>query len=299
MEFQSVYLAPFKLEDVLLAELGPRVFERRDRLFLVRGKDPAYFVQNVWQNPQFHEFNSISQAAKFLKAIQRNWALYSTGHHRRAQLIADQLPPVKAKKLEAYAPLPKAPLGSWTLWDERTLLYSADCSSPFAHGEVEFQEDKIQPPSRAYLKLWEYFLLTQRWPQPGDHVLDLGSSPGGWTWALDQLGCQVTSVDKAPLAEGLRLSERVRFLGESAFALSPVPVDWLFSDVICYPSRLFELIQSWRGFARNIICTIKFQGETDFTALRRFGSLEGGSIRHLFHNKHELTFSLCQKPDHF
>ncbi len=61
-------------------------------------------------------------------------------------------------------------------------------------------EDHIGPPSRAYLKLWEALVRFGRWPAPGDRCLDLGASPGGWTWVLAKLGANVTAVDKAPLA---------------------------------------------------------------------------------------------------
>jgi integrase len=46
-------------------------------------------------------------------------------------------------------------------------------------------------PSRAYLKLWELFTLIGEHPRPGELCLDLGSSPGGWTWVLQRLGARV------------------------------------------------------------------------------------------------------------
>jgi 23S rRNA (cytidine2498-2'-O)-methyltransferase len=124
--------------------------------------------------------------------------------------------------------------------------------------------------------------------------LDLGSSPGGWTWVLDQLGCEVTSVDKAPLAQAMKRSKRVKYVEESAFALEPFAVDWLFSDIICYPERLLELVKRWQGFARNFVCTIKFQGPTNHDIVREFMAFPGARVEHLFHNKHELTWSKCE-----
>ena len=44
------------------------------------------------------------------------------------------------------------------------------------------------------------------------------------------------------------------------------------------------------GKARRFVCTVKFQGPTDTAAMRDFGSIEGGRLLHLFHNKHELTW---------
>jgi 23S rRNA (cytidine2498-2'-O)-methyltransferase len=183
-------------------------------------------------------------------------------------------------------------MGSWTLKDESTMLYSAKCSSLFPDGEVQFEENKTDPPSRAYLKLWETFTLEQKQPWPGEHCVDLGSSPGGWTWVLDQLGTTVTSVDKAPLS--VKTSERVQYFEESAFAMEPQKVDWLFSDIICYPERLLQLVNKWLPLAKNFVCTIKFQGPTDFEIVEQFLKTPGSKVRHLSHNKHELTWILLR-----
>jgi 23S rRNA (cytidine2498-2'-O)-methyltransferase len=69
-------------------------------------------------------------------------------------------------------------------------------------------------------------------------------------------------------------------------------VDWLFSDVICYPDRLFKLVEKWlaSGLAANFACTIKFQGATDHETARRFAAVPGSRLLHLSHNKHELTW---------
>ena len=82
---------------------------------------------------------------------------------------------------------------------------------------------------------------------------------------------------------------------ESAFGLDPSqmpPVDWLFSDVICYPARLLVLVRRWleAGRARNFCCTIKFQGETDHATAAEFAAIPGAMVFHGAHNKHELMF---------
>ena len=40
----------------------------------------------------------------------------------------------------------------------------------------------------------------------------------------------------------------------------------------------------------RIVCTLKFQGETDHATTRAFVAIPGARLLHLFHNKHELTF---------
>jgi NAD(P)-dependent dehydrogenase (short-subunit alcohol dehydrogenase family) len=45
------------------------------------------------------------------------------------------------------------------------------------------------------------------------------------------------------------------------------------------------------GTCRRFVCTVKFQGRTDHEAACRFAAIPGSQLRHLFHNKHELTWS--------
>ena len=207
-------------------------------------------------------------------------------------LIGDRLPPVKARPLHFPDPAPTSHLGAWTLLAPDRLLLTPTKSSPVVSGEWAFEEDRTGPPSRAYLKLWEALTRLGQHPQPGDTCLDLGASPGGWTWVLAQLGANVTAVDKAALDPAIAALPTVTTLRESAFALEPRPVDWLVCDVIAYPARLLTLITHWIDIAppRHIVCTIKFQGDTDFAAQDAFAAIPGGQLMHLHHNKHELTF---------
>jgi 23S rRNA (cytidine2498-2'-O)-methyltransferase len=290
------YLAPEGFVAELQAELAGVPFETHGRLLLAEGPQvPAAWAANVWRDPQRIGISSIGDAAKKLRAIQRNWALYSFDHHRRAALIAADLPKVSAKPLAFGTPAPKAPLGSWTLLQKDLLLAAPHCSGPFPNGEVAFIEDRKAPPSRAYLKLWELFTLIEQRPKPGELCLDLGASPGGWSWVLAGLGARVLSVDKAPLDPRIAAMSGIEYRKESAFALDPRAVgraDWLFSDVVCYPKRLYTLVQKWlaAGTVRRFVCTIKFQGETDFVTARQFAAIPGSRLLHLHHNKHELTW---------
>jgi 23S rRNA (cytidine2498-2'-O)-methyltransferase len=290
------YLAPEHFLAELREELGDAVGDIHGHLALASGPaKPVAWAANVWCDPIRIPIASIGDAAKKLRAIQRNWALYSFAFHRRAALIAQQLPKVSARPIVFGAPAPKAPLGSWTLIDANTIIASPHCSSPFANGEVQFVEDHAAPPSRAYLKLWELFTILDERPKPGELCVDLGASPGGWTWVLAQLGARVLSVDKAPLDERVAGLAGIEYRCGSAFALDPCTagsVDWLFCDVVCYPKRLLALVQKWlaAGSVRRFVCTIKFQGATDFETARRFAAIPGSRLLHLHHNKHELTW---------
>jgi len=290
------YLAAQGFTEELVAELD-NVTAVHGRLVFTEGPPrPAAWAANVWLEPICLSISSIADAARKLRAIQRDWALYSFHFHRRAQLIAAQLPSVAVKPSAFPALPPSRNIGSWTLLDEQTVLASARCSSPWPNGEIVFIEDRDGPPSRAYLKLWELFSRLQVWPKVGERCVDLGASPGGWTWALQKLGVSVLAVDKAPLASRVASLAGVEFRSESAFGLRPESVDWLFSDVICYPPRLLGLVQRWLPVAKNMVCTIKFQGKTDPAVLREFAAIPGSHLVHLHHNRHELTwYRLAQR----
>jgi 23S rRNA (cytidine2498-2'-O)-methyltransferase len=293
---RAAYLAAEGFEAPLAEELahhGVVVDDWHGRLAL--SPDPpvaAAWALDIWTDPREIEAPSVKSAADALRAIQRNWSAYGVGHHRRMALIAERLPPVKARPLVFPEPAPSSHLGAWTLLQADVLLASPAKASPFVNGECRFEEDHIGPPSRAYMKLWEALTRFGRWPAAGETCLDLGASPGGWTWVLAKLGASVIAVDKAPLAASVAAMPGVTERLDSAFGMAPEPVDWLCSDVIAYPDRLLALVRRWidAGAARHIVCTIKFQDPTDHEAAEAFAAIPGGRVVHLFHNKHELTF---------
>lgn len=302
--FRSAYLAAEGFETQLAEELARRgvsVACWHGRLALSEDAPVASaWALNVWRDPRPVPITSIADAATKLRAMQRNWWPYAPLFHRRAMLIAERLPHVSAKALVFPAAAPRPPLGSFTLLAPELMLAAPDCSSPFPNGEARFVEDREGPPSRAYLKLWEALALLRCWPQPGETCLDLGASPGGWSWTLASLGARVIAVDKAPLDPRVAALPNVTVRQESAFALEPArwretdgAVDWLCSDVIAYPRRLLGLVRAWIAVraARRIICTVKFQGATDHDAAEAFAAMPGAWLRHLSHNKHELTFA--------
>jgi 23S rRNA (cytidine2498-2'-O)-methyltransferase len=51
-------------------------------------------------------------------------------------------------------------------------------------------------------------------------------------------------------------------------------------------------VKKWleAGTVGRFACTIKFQGATDFEAMREFAAIPGSRLLHLHHNKHELTW---------
>jgi 23S rRNA (cytidine2498-2'-O)-methyltransferase len=267
---------------------------------------PVFWWRNLWKAPFVFSFSSIKKAAAVLRSIQRNWVCVPQGHGGRARLIQEALPYVTQKRRPLDYVLPDAPVGSWSLIGERTILASACCASPFPGGIIEFEEDKRGPPSRAYLKLAEAFIRLGVRPAAGEICLDAGASPGGWTWmatrgfhAGPSAGQPVSSprviaVDRSPLAPPVAAIPHVTFLRHDAFTLRPEDIgmiDWLFCDAACYPARLYAWVEKWlqSGLCKNYICSIKMQGSGDMETVRRFAALPGAVV-YLYHGKHELTW---------
>lgn len=294
----TVQLAPRGFLQPLLEELGDRVITVMGRLVLARGSEPAAWAQNVWTDPHWIPVDSISDAARKLKAIQRNWRAHVADNaqlHRRAALIEEGLPHVSCRPLTFGTPAPTAALGAFTLWTPNLLLASAATTSPFPDGEVSFVENHTEPPGRAYLKLWEAFTLLGKSPAPGELCLDLGAAPGSWSWVLAGLGARVFSLDRAELADNVAHLPNVNHCLGSGFGLDPLVaghVDWLFSDMICYPSRLLALVTRWieADAMSHALCTLKFQADTDHETARAFAAIPGSRLMHLSCNRHELTW---------
>lgn len=263
-----------------------------------------FFARTQMLEPFLLRFESIGEAAAALKGIQRNWASYQFHFFRRAELIQKKLPYINFSERDFPVKIPRSPIGLWTLLDEHTILASAKTSSFLPAGKIVFKENHVEPPSRAYLKLQEALTLANNFfgaefPGNGTRCFECGAAPGGWTWVLANLGASVLAVDRAELDARLMKNPCVEFLAHDAFTLPPEQIgkcDWVFSDVICYPERLFEWTQKWleSGLAKNMICTIKMQGGINWDAVEKFAAIENSRVVHLNYNKHELTWIHCR-----
>lgn len=263
-----------------------------------------YWAKTTMIEPFFFHFETIGEAANHLKKIQRNWAPYQFTCFRRAELIQQKLPYINLKDRKFPVEIPASPIGLYTLIDEHNLIASAKTTSFLPAGTLRFIEDHENPPSRAYLKIQESLTmahLLNGTPFPNENSLcfEVGACPGGWTWVLAGLGSKVFAVDRAELTPSLMQNPRIKFLAHDAFTLKPQEiaeqfgeVDWIFSDVICYPERLFEWILKWLDYNQklNMICTIKMQGEIDWNLIQKFSDIPDSIILHLNYNKHELTW---------
>ena len=283
----------------------------------------VFWSRLCMKEPFMAEFSSISEAADILRSIQRNWAFVPFNCFRRAELIEKKLPFISKKERDFPYDVPSAEIGIWTLLNENQILASAKTSSPFPRGEIFFKEDKINPPSRAYLKMWEALTLLNFYlkkhqeknglaekaealpavssekknslPAADSICLDAGACPGGWSWVLDSLGCKIIAIDRSPLRPDLMAKKNIEFIKHDAVTLKPEDIgkiDWLCSDVICYPPRLYDWVIKWidSGLCEKFICTIKMQGEPDNETVKKFAAIPNSKIVHLTANKHELTW---------
>lgn len=262
--------------------------------------DLPYWARSAMLKPRILDFESIGEAANSLKNIQRNWAPYQYQYFRRANLIQEKLPYINLKPRSFPVKIPAKPIGLYTLISEKQMIFSAETSSFLPAGKITFLEDHENPPSRAYLKIQESLAMANllngtEFPKTGEHCFEAGACPGGWTWVLVGLGASVHAVDRAELSPELMENPLVKFQAHDAFTLKPQDVgfcDWVFSDVICYPERLLKWVNEWleSGLCRNMICTIKMQGEPDWNIIKQFSEIPGSRIVHLNYNKHELTW---------
>lgn len=294
----TVYLAFENFEADLEKEIrlrGLDLLEKRDKLFLVKGDEKKLvWAQSIWPNCQKIAITSIQDGVRKLKAEKPLWALYSTACHRRAQLIQSELKIKKRKNLGFMEPLSTHRFGGWTLWSEHEILFSKDVSDVIPLNEIVFEETEL-PPSRAYLKIWEVLTCHVTPPKSGASVIEMGASPGGWTWVFEKMGLKIYAFDRSPLTDELMKKPRIQFSKTDIFKLQPKDypkVEWLFSDVIAYPQKLYDLVLKWLDEKPNlnIVLTIKFQGPTDFDILDKYAAIPGARLVHLYNNKHEVTF---------
>jgi 23S rRNA (cytidine2498-2'-O)-methyltransferase len=163
-------------------------------------------------------------------------------------------------------------------------------------GFVDIRDNKA-PPSRAFKKLEEAFVVFNTSPAPGSTCVDLGACPGGWTYVMAHRGLKITAIDRSPLDPSLMANKAVTFIQGDAFTwIPPKPVTWLVCDVITTPDKTLELLDKWlsKHLCSHLCVTVKFKGTPDFQALAAIRALlaektEWFGGKQLTNNKNELT----------
>ncbi|QLF91933.1 23S rRNA (cytidine(2498)-2'-O)-methyltransferase RlmM [Pseudomonas sp. ABC1] len=169
-----------------------------------------------------------------------------------------------------------------------------------------------QAPSRSTLKLeeaWHHFIPRDQWDKrlaEGMTAVDLGASPGGWTWQLVNREMHVTAVDNGPMAESLMGSGMVEHLQADGFAFRPRrPVDWMVCDIVEKPARNAALLETWigEGLCREAVVNLKLPMKQRYAEVTRLleriadGLAERGvkaqiGCKQLYHDREEVTCHL-------
>ena len=168
--------------------------------------------------------------------------------------------------------------------------------SPYVGGFNNVEDDK-KAPSRAYRKIVEAQELMGISISPQEVLVDLGASPGGWSYIARKQGAKVIALDRSPLRVDLMDGPMVDCIQGDAFKYKvQQKIDWAVSDIISTPERVMELLDYWvlNNNCQHFIFTIKFQGDENYNILSQFKELAGKSnfkiiLKRLNANKNEAT----------
>ena len=168
-------------------------------------------------------------------------------------------------------------------------------------------------PSRSTLKLAEALLefLDEKERAkrlaPGMTAVDLGASPGGWTWQLVQRGLMVTAVDNGAIDPRLLETGQVKHRRDDGFHFRPAdPADWMVCDMVESPSKIARLAAKWiaEGWCRETIFNLKLPMKKRWEETQRCRALidealGGGGyflrLKHLYHDREEVTAYLARR----
>jgi 23S rRNA (cytidine2498-2'-O)-methyltransferase len=187
-------------------------------------------------------------------------------------------------------------------------LSSVDNSSRWPMGIARLRMPSGSP-SRSTLKLAEAFMeiVGTRSFEPGTTAVDLGASPGGWTWQLVQRGFMVTAVDNGPMDAALLDSGQVRHRRDDGFHYRPPePVAWMVCDMVESPSRIAHLVSRWlaEGWCRESVFNLKLPMKKRWEEVERCRAiideaLGGGGyylrLKQLYHDREEVTGYIARR----
>jgi 23S rRNA (cytidine2498-2'-O)-methyltransferase len=160
-----------------------------------------------------------------------------------------------------------------------------------------------EAPSRSTLKLEEAFLVLlsaserERWLKPGMTAVDLGASPGGWTWQLVHRSIRTTAIDNGPMDRALMQSGIVTHLREDGFRYRPrKAADWLVCDMVEQPKRIAALITGWLrdGACKYAMFNLKLPMKKRYDETRAcLDAIRTVAVdvraRQLYHDREEIT----------
>lgn len=184
-----------------------------------------------------------------------------------------------------------------------------DNNSPFYMGipRLKFPSDA---PSRSTLKLEEAFhafIPADEWDErlaSGMYAVDLGASPGGWTYQLVKRSMMVHAVDNGDMAQSLLDTGQVTHHRVDGFKFAPMrhPITWVVCDMVEKPARVTQLMINWlvNGWCREAIFNLKLPMKQRYqevchnlvllrAALEQHGLNAEVKAKHLYHDREEIT----------
>jgi 23S rRNA (cytidine2498-2'-O)-methyltransferase len=164
-------------------------------------------------------------------------------------------------------------------------------------------------PSRSTLKLEEAFKIMlseherEKYLRNGMSAVDLGASPGGWTWQLVQRGLRVIAIDNGKMDQALMDSGLVEHVRADGFVYTPPkPVDWLLCDMVERPLHIARLMARWLvdGHCRHAVFNLKLPMKQRYamvmdcreliaSELARAGLNGEIRMKQLYHDREEIT----------
>ncbi|WP_445767241.1 23S rRNA (cytidine(2498)-2'-O)-methyltransferase RlmM [Rheinheimera sp.] len=182
-------------------------------------------------------------------------------------------------------------------------------NSPLENGIMRLKFPN-EAPSRSTLKLEEAFLQfipKHEWDKRlggGLNAVDLGASPGGWTYQLVKRSMMVTAIDNGPMAESLLETGQVKHLTVDGFKFEPQKknVYWVVCDMIEQPQRVAQRMGDWliNGWCQEAIFNLKLPMKKRYeTVTEILAQLEQRlvdadikfrlQVKHLYHDREEVT----------
>jgi 23S rRNA (cytidine2498-2'-O)-methyltransferase len=212
-----------------------------------------------------------------------------------------------SKKMSRVAKLSQEGIPHSAAFTEGFFVHMVDFNQAFvsfkalSNGQQRMQMDP-KAPSRSYLKIEEAFRIFGCEPQENETVIDLGASPGGWSYSALKRGATVTAIDNGPLKEPVKSHPNICHLRADAFTYRyeyGKPVDWLLCDIIDHPEIILDLLHQWldQGWCRYFIVNLKLGRLDPIMLLKEIRDPQTGlvpfcaslSVRQLYHDREEIT----------
>lgn len=185
----------------------------------------------------------------------------------------------------------------------------SDNNSPFYMGipRLKFPSDA---PSRSTLKLEEalhLFIPADEWDErlsSGMYAVDLGASPGGWSYQLVRRGMMVHAVDNGSMANSLMEGGQIIHHRADGFKFEPTSskIYWLVCDMVEKPAKVTNLMIRWlvNGWCREAIFNLKLPMKKRYEevtqnlqtlreALTQAGIHAQIHAKQLYHDREEIT----------